>query len=39
VRGPIADSNEDLEFPLTELIENRDYPGSSHFFFTKCTGR
>jgi catechol 2,3-dioxygenase-like lactoylglutathione lyase family enzyme len=20
-------------FPLTELIENRDYPGSSHFFF------
>ena len=24
---------ERLEFPLTELIENRDYPGSSHFFF------
>ena len=22
-----------LRFPLTELIENRDYPGSSHFFF------
>jgi len=22
-----------LEFPLTELIENRDYRGSSHFFF------
>jgi catechol 2,3-dioxygenase-like lactoylglutathione lyase family enzyme len=22
-----------LEFPLTELIENRDYQGSSHFFF------
>jgi catechol 2,3-dioxygenase-like lactoylglutathione lyase family enzyme len=22
-----------LAFPLTELIENRDYPGSSHFFF------
>jgi catechol 2,3-dioxygenase-like lactoylglutathione lyase family enzyme len=21
-----------LGFPLTELIENRDYPGSSHFF-------
>ena len=20
-------------FPLTELVENRDYPGSSHFFF------
>jgi catechol 2,3-dioxygenase-like lactoylglutathione lyase family enzyme len=22
-----------LEFPLAELIENRDYPGSTHFFF------
>jgi len=22
-----------LEFPLTELIDNRDFPGSSHFFF------
>jgi catechol 2,3-dioxygenase-like lactoylglutathione lyase family enzyme len=22
-----------LGFPLTELIENRDYPGYSHFFF------
>ena len=22
-----------LEFPLTEMIDNRDYPGSSHFFF------
>ena len=22
-----------LGFPLTELIENRDYPGASHFFF------
>ena len=22
-----------LEFPLTELFENRDYPGSTHFFF------
>jgi catechol 2,3-dioxygenase-like lactoylglutathione lyase family enzyme len=22
-----------LEFPLTELIENRDYHGSTHFFF------
>jgi catechol 2,3-dioxygenase-like lactoylglutathione lyase family enzyme len=22
-----------LEFPLTEIIENRDYAGSSHFFF------
>jgi len=22
-----------LEFPLAELFENRDYPGSTHFFF------
>jgi catechol 2,3-dioxygenase-like lactoylglutathione lyase family enzyme len=22
-----------LGFPLTEVVENRDYPGSSHFFF------
>lgn len=22
-----------LEFPLTELFENRDYPNSTHFFF------
>jgi catechol 2,3-dioxygenase-like lactoylglutathione lyase family enzyme len=22
-----------LEFPLTELFENRDHPGSTHFFF------
>jgi catechol 2,3-dioxygenase-like lactoylglutathione lyase family enzyme len=22
-----------LEFPLTEIIENRDYKGSNHFFF------
>ena len=22
-----------LEFPLTEIVENRDYPGSNHFFF------
>ncbi|MEE2031955.1 VOC family protein [Rhodococcus chondri] len=27
-----------LEFPLTELIENRDYPGSSHFFFDIGSG-
>ena len=24
---------ETLGFPLTELFENRDYPGSTHFFF------
>jgi catechol 2,3-dioxygenase-like lactoylglutathione lyase family enzyme len=22
-----------LELPLTEMIDNRDYPGSTHFFF------
>ena len=22
-----------LEFPLTDIFENRDYPGSNHFFF------
>jgi len=22
-----------LEFPLTEIVENRDYKGSTHFFF------
>ena len=22
-----------LEFPLTDIFENRDYPGSTHFFF------
>jgi catechol 2,3-dioxygenase-like lactoylglutathione lyase family enzyme len=33
VRRTIDFYQELLEFPLTELIENRDYPGSSHFFF------
>jgi catechol 2,3-dioxygenase-like lactoylglutathione lyase family enzyme len=27
-----------LEFPLTELFENRDYPGSNHFFFDVGNG-
>ena len=27
-----------LEFPLTEVIENRDYPGSTHFFFDVGNG-
>src|SRR5436189_5512014 len=27
-----------LEFPLTEIIENRDYPGSNHFFFDVGNG-
>jgi hypothetical protein len=30
---PTSSNQNLLEFPLTELIENRDYPGSSHFFF------
>jgi catechol 2,3-dioxygenase-like lactoylglutathione lyase family enzyme len=27
-----------LEFPLTELFENRDYEGSTHFFFDLGNG-
>lgn len=27
-----------LEFPLTEMVENRDYPGSTHFFFDLGNG-
>ena len=27
-----------LEFPLTEIIENRDYEGSNHFFFDAGNG-
>src|SRR5919199_6433829 len=27
-----------LEFPLTEMFENRDYPGSTHFFFDVGNG-
>ena len=27
-----------LGFPLTEMIENRDYPGSTHFFFDLGNG-
>ena len=27
-----------LEFPLTELFENRDYLGSTHFFFDVGNG-
>ena len=33
VEGTIRFYQDLLGFPLTELIENRDYPGSSHFFF------
>ncbi|MFC5729106.1 MULTISPECIES: VOC family protein [Nocardioides] len=27
-----------LEFPLTKIFENRDYPGSDHFFFDVGSG-
>lgn len=27
-----------LEFPLTEIVENRDYRGSNHFFFDLGNG-
>lgn len=27
-----------LEFPLVEVMENRDYPGSTHFFFDLGNG-
>src|SRR5439155_25563640 len=33
VEATIAFSQGLLEFPLTELFENRDYQGSAHFFF------
>ncbi|MDY7100153.1 MAG: VOC family protein [Actinomycetota bacterium] len=33
VEATIRFYQEILEFPLTEIFENRDYPGSTHFFF------
>jgi catechol 2,3-dioxygenase-like lactoylglutathione lyase family enzyme len=33
VEKTIAFYQDVLEFPLTELFENRDYRGSTHFFF------
>jgi catechol 2,3-dioxygenase-like lactoylglutathione lyase family enzyme len=33
VEKTIAFYQDLLEFPLTELFENRDYQGSTHFFF------
>jgi glyoxylase I family protein len=33
VERTIAFYQDVLGFPLVELVENRDYPGSSHFFF------
>jgi catechol 2,3-dioxygenase-like lactoylglutathione lyase family enzyme len=33
VEGTVRFYQEVLEFPLTEIFENRDYAGSNHFFF------
>ncbi|MCX6466240.1 MAG: VOC family protein [Pseudonocardiales bacterium] len=33
VEATVAFYQETLGFPLVELVENRDYKGSSHFFF------
>ena len=33
VESTVRFYQEVLEFPLTEIFENRDYPGSNHFFF------
>lgn len=33
VEGTVKFYQELLEFPLTEIFENRDYQGSNHFFF------
>jgi catechol 2,3-dioxygenase-like lactoylglutathione lyase family enzyme len=33
VRATVDFYQELLEFPLTEIFENRDYAGSNHFFF------
>src|SRR3981081_4419172 len=33
VGATIAFYQAPLQFPLTELVENRDYQGSTHFFF------
>jgi catechol 2,3-dioxygenase-like lactoylglutathione lyase family enzyme len=38
VERTIAFYQDILGFPLTELFENRDYPGSSHFFFDVGNG-
>ena len=32
-RRPSGSTRGVLEFPLTEIFENRDYKGSNHFFF------
>ncbi len=38
VRRTIAFYQGLLELPLTEIFENRDYPGSDHFFFDVGAG-
>lgn len=38
VRRTIAFYQGVLEMPLTEIFENRDYPGSDHFFFDVGAG-
>ncbi|MGH9044336.1 MAG: VOC family protein [Acidimicrobiales bacterium] len=38
VERTIAFYQDLLEFPLTEVIENRDYKGSTHFFFDVGNG-
>jgi catechol 2,3-dioxygenase-like lactoylglutathione lyase family enzyme len=38
VERTIAFYQDLLEFPLTELFENRDYRGSTHFFFDLGNG-
>jgi catechol 2,3-dioxygenase-like lactoylglutathione lyase family enzyme len=38
VERTIAFYQDVLEFPLTELFENRDYRGSTHFFFDVGNG-
>src|SRR5690349_23225406 len=38
VERTIAFYQDVLEFPLTELFENRDYRGSTHFFFNIGNG-
>jgi catechol 2,3-dioxygenase-like lactoylglutathione lyase family enzyme len=38
VERTIAFYQDVLEFPLTEIFENRDYKGSNHFFFDTGNG-
>ena len=38
VEATVRFYQETLEFPLTEIFENRDYQGSNHFFFDVGNG-